>query len=81
MQFTMINGGAREQPQAECAGVVPGDHLRQGRLDVVIADDDIVTGLRIERDARVPQVGVYHARLVLLVVVYPQLHRWLLHTD
>lgn len=68
-----------QQPQSKRTRLATIQDLGEGRLDVVIANDEVVTRPRIERDASVPEMRMDNTRLVLLVIVHPQLHRRLLH--
>lgn len=65
--------------QSKPAALAPGEHFCQSRLDLVIADDEEVPWTGIDRDAGVAKMGMGHARLVLLVVIHPQLNGGVLH--
>jgi hypothetical protein len=60
-----------QAPQAE--GTVGGaaEHLSQQWRGIIVADDQPVTGVRIERQTSMPQVGMDHAGFVLDVIVKP----------
>jgi len=75
----MSIGSAGQQPQQQRALRVPLQHLGEHRRSVVVAHDDVVAGMGVDHDSRVTEVPVDDTRLVLLVVVDPQLDSRLSH--
>jgi hypothetical protein len=60
-----------QEPQAEGAVGGAAEHLSQQWRGVIVADNQPVTGVRIQRQASMAQVGMDHAGFVLGVIVDP----------
>jgi hypothetical protein len=69
----------REQTQPQRARRVSAENLGEGRLDLVIAHDEKVARVGVDRKPGVAEMRMNHAGLVLLVVVDPQFDCQRLH--
>jgi len=67
-------GPSGKEPQPELPVRRPIKHLGQHRWGVVVTDDEVVAGPRIDRQPCVSEVGVDDTGLVFLVVIDPQLN-------
>jgi hypothetical protein len=72
---------AGEQLQAESARRVPRDYPSESGFDLVVTDNEIVARLGVNRHSGMAQVSMHNPRLILLVVIHPQLHSWLIHAS
>ena len=66
-------GAAGEQAESQFATGFPAEHLSEYGGSLVVADDEKVARMGIERNTSMAEVRVHHAGLVCLVVVDPQL--------
>jgi hypothetical protein len=64
---------AGQESELELASGRALEHLGEHRRGFVVTDDEIIPRARIHRDPGVAKVAVDDPRLVLLVVVHPQL--------
>ena len=62
-------GPARQDSKAKRAVRLPAHDLRQRRQNLVVTDDEVITRMPVERQARMAKVPGDNAGLVLLVVV------------
>jgi hypothetical protein len=71
-------GPAWQDAKANGAVGLAAPYLGQRRSHLVVTDNQVIPGMRIERKPRVAKVPGHYAGLVLLVIVYPELDHRLL---
>lgn len=80
MVFGVAFGAAGHDTQLKPAVLFSSQHFGQAGRDLVVAHDQVVAGMGVDGYMGVAEVAVHDARLVLLVVVHPQLDSSLGHS-